>query len=311
MNTKEQLDAVKNFFGILTPREWLRSGGIALGCLLIITLSIVLVFGPQTRRLSAVKKETAELRNKSQSYKYFDEFASKMEQQRIKVESVIEGSNVDFTLGEKNDQNFLDEIGRICKEAFIKLENINPVENGRWKISFSDNFQKTINFMSLIEKDFKIESYAMVSGEMKREHKVEMTISPLRFTTAGASDTDDFMDLFEKTNAVIANIEKRQSEKKVYPALAVKDPMYYGDTIVRSARPQRPAAKESAAEEPPPVTIEGIYYDPSTPVVVIDGRAMGEGETIRGVRVVKINEKSVVVNWRSRSFTLRQKGGSE
>lgn len=307
---KEKLVSVQIFFSIMAPKEWLRSGGIALGCLLVLVLSFLLIVGPQTRRLHTLRNEEEALKKKSQSYKYFDEFASKMEQQRIKVQAVIEKSNVNLTLSEKSDQNFLDDIGRICKDAYIKLENINPVENGRaWKISFADNFHKIVNFMALIEKDFKVESFSIRSGEMNREHHVEMTISPLRFTPAEAPQTDDFMDLFEKTNAMIAKVEEQQAAKKEYPSLA-KDPMYYGDTIVRTARTETP--REPQEEAPPEISIEGIYYDPATPVAVIEGKAMREGDTIRGIRIEKIKEKSIVVTWHSKTFTLRQrKGGSE
>ncbi|MHB9154477.1 MAG: hypothetical protein ACYC5N_02145 [Endomicrobiales bacterium] len=308
---KINLDNIKTALTCLTVKEWMKWAGYAAACLLGLALFFSFVVRPQSKILGEMKSEDAAMKNKSQSYRYFDEFTHKLEQQREKVTAVIDQSDVDRSVTEKNEQNLLDAIGRICKEAGIKFDTINPVENEQaWIIVFSADYRRAAGFLQLLEKSFKIESYDMKSGEINLEHKVEMTLVPIRLSAADNKDASpsDFIDLYDKTNEIINTIETKQATRKKEYVEIRKDPMYYGDTIMSLARPAQQASRPAAADtgpQAPDITIDGIYWDPVTPVVVIGGRAMREGDTFKGVTVEKILEKSISVNWRSRSFTLR------
>lgn len=78
-------------------------------------------------------------------------------------------------------------------------------------------------------------------------------------------------------------------------------------------KPAAPASSPVAATTPTPVThqlpadapkLQGIFYSRSNPTVILGGRQCGEGDSVGGMRVIKILRNSVKVEWEGRTEEL-------
>jgi hypothetical protein len=75
---------------------------------------------------------------------------------------------------------------------------------------------------------------------------------------------------------------------------------------------QRPALKKNIVTTKPKPTygvVSGILYDKDNPSAIIDGKILKEGNTIHGVKVIKIYEDKVEFEKNSRKWT--QKAGEK
>ncbi len=68
----------------------------------------------------------------------------------------------------------------------------------------------------------------------------------------------------------------------------------------------RPAGVESEREEAalPPLSLSGVLWDKTEPLVILNGRPLTVGGEIAGVRVVKIGLDGVQVSYRGREYTI-------
>jgi HlyD family secretion protein len=74
---------------------------------------------------------------------------------------------------------------------------------------------------------------------------------------------------------------------------------------IRTTKPAPPPALSASPSEPPPLRLEGISVAEGKPVAVINGVRLFEGDSVSGIRVVRIREDSVVLDHGGRSITLR------
>ncbi len=70
-------------------------------------------------------------------------------------------------------------------------------------------------------------------------------------------------------------------------------------------KPAPLARAEAASSEPPPLHLEGISVSGGRPVAIINGARVFEGDSVSGLRVVRILEDSVVLDFGGRTLTLR------
>jgi hypothetical protein len=59
------------------------------------------------------------------------------------------------------------------------------------------------------------------------------------------------------------------------------------------------------AEDFPPLRLQGIFYRPSDPIVLINGRILAVGDVFEGIRLDKIEAQSVTVEWHGHVRTVR------
>jgi hypothetical protein len=83
-------------------------------------------------------------------------------------------------------------------------------------------------------------------------------------------------------------------------------------TVPLVAEPVRRSSGESTAPREteivlPPMSFEGIVWDPANPVALIDGNAYRRGDEVHGARIVDVGMESVTLSYRSRQFVLTVK----
>jgi hypothetical protein len=55
--------------------------------------------------------------------------------------------------------------------------------------------------------------------------------------------------------------------------------------------------------------LRGIFIRKTNPLALINGRTVGEGDLVRGIRVTKIESDRVTVEWNGKVKELRMNGG--
>ena len=72
----------------------------------------------------------------------------------------------------------------------------------------------------------------------------------------------------------------------------------------------RPAQKAATARKPapiklPPLSLQGIAWDETQPLALINDLVVKEGDTIQGARIVKIDFDRIAVRYRSKKFVIK------
>lgn len=62
-----------------------------------------------------------------------------------------------------------------------------------------------------------------------------------------------------------------------------------------NASPETIPVVALAAPVPPPLKLQGIFYRPSNPTVMINGKTVGVGELVSGARILKIEREEVTL----------------
>jgi hypothetical protein len=102
----------------------------------------------------------------------------------------------------------------------------------------------------------------------------------------------------------VAKIARARS-KAVYTGGDARDPMRPLVVERSSATADRRDSEDSSDSVAlPPMSLYGIIWDPESPIALIDGMDLHEGDRIKGARIVEIGIDRVVLSYRSRQFVL-------
>jgi hypothetical protein len=100
------------------------------------------------------------------------------------------------------------------------------------------------------------------------------------------------------------------------PAMAASLPPVAAPTPVPAPAPTpapapAPAAPARPVEPawPADLKLRGIFIRKTNPLALINGRTVGEGDLVRGIRVTKIESDRVTVEWNGKVKELRMNGG--
>lgn len=300
---------------------WLKLAGytaVILAGLLLFYFAAVSTF---VNRFSKLSRQAEALGTKSMQYSSFDVIGRNMQQVREKTEEMLSGYENSLAGTQMSHNSMLDQISDISIKSKIRLEKMAPVEIGKkkfWELSFSADYAGICDFMSELEKYFRVETLRITSGQASSsESKVELRVSLLAGQVYGGefrkkSSEKDIFELYDEVTYLLKDIQAKEVENASYVLLKTRDPMSYSDTIfpvekkIEVKKEEKKVEKKVVVVERPPVTIEGIYWDPTMPIVVIRGNAMREGEEVNGVQIEKIYEDKVTVLWKNRKYDLKK-----
>jgi len=266
-----------------------------------------------TKKMSQLSEVVEALKVKSMQYHGFSEANQKTRQEKEKAEGLLAGYANVMSSVEKSQNSFLDQINEVAVQSKVKLDKTAPVEsngNKYWDISFTADYGRICEFFTQLEKYFKIENFNISGAQPdNKPEKVSARLSALASKISlNAAGNDDgkreIFDLFSEVDELLKNIETKDAENASVRLANSYDPMSLSDTIFFVEKKKEEVKKAVVVR--PPVTIEGIFWDPATPVVVIAGHALKEGEEYNGVKIEKIYENKVTVSWKGRNFDLKK-----
>ncbi|MBN1822746.1 MAG: hypothetical protein JW803_00345 [Endomicrobiales bacterium] len=295
--------SIKEIIGWFSGAEYIRQG-IVLAALVVSTASLFLFFiKPYEKNLAELKEEMASVEARFQNYRSFEEKKPVIGELRLKISEMMEKFRVNLASSEAQNRNYLDEISAIASETGVKIDKISPSEK-TWGVAFTAKYTNLVRFIARIEKNFKLQNLTVKSGENEPVNAVEMTIEAIapNFGFPKPEGVDFFVTLNDVASDVSA-IEEKDVDLDVSD-VPPRDPMSFAETIFPQEKKPKIRVQKQAPR--PPVKVDSIFWDPSTPVVVIDGRAWKEGEEINGVEIIKINEDDIKVKWRSKTYTLKK-----
>jgi hypothetical protein len=96
----------------------------------------------------------------------------------------------------------------------------------------------------------------------------------------------------------------RAREEKMYAAAGERDPM---EALVKSGEGMSIGAEKVVVAAPvtlPPMVLNGIVWDPLTPIAMINGTDYRVGDSIKGAKVIEIGKQSVTFTYKSKRFVL-------
>lgn len=304
----------------LAASIWLKLAGYTAAIIAGLLLYFYFMVAGSSRRLARLTREVELLNAKNANYNRFLDISRDMQQKKEKAEALLANYNNVLAGVDKTQNSFLDQINEVAFQEKVKLDKLAPIEaNGKkyLDITFSSDYKSICRFFTQLEKYFRIEKFGIIGADLSNgPEKVEVRVSALAATISlsGAkndAETRDIFDLYAEVEAFLKNIEAREAESASLQLVNMQDPMSLGDTIfpVEKKKEEKVKEKEKEKEAPvdkPPVTLDGIFWDPSTPVVVISGKALKEGEEFNGVKINKIGENNVTVIWKGRKFDLKK-----
>jgi hypothetical protein len=245
-----------------------------------------------------------------------------MQQVKERTEEMLLGYENSLAGAQMSQNSMLDQISEISIKSNIRLDKMAPVEQNKkkfWELSFTADYASICAFISELEKYFRVEGLRIVSGEFNNSaSRADLRVSSLSGEMFGSefrkkSSEKDIFELYDEVTYLLKDIQAKEVENASYLLLKTRDPMAYTDTIFPAEKKIEVKKKEEKKEEKkkvvvdrPPVTIEGIYWDPTMPVVVIRGNAMKEGEEVNGVKIEKIYEDKITVLWKDRKYDLKK-----
>jgi hypothetical protein len=248
-------------------------------------------------------------------YKDFRSFNVKLDDRKNRV--VMLTGNTDLTYNANPDN--LGEISRMCGMAGVNPDRITSAQNEKgqvWSIGFNAYFASLTNCLHNLETNYRVDSLTVVKGTRGPAHAVEISISSIvpdpadsaGAATASKGGSTEIFDIYDQASVLIESIEKKADERNRNEM--PRDPFAEEVRPVEQKAVVTVKVKATVVEEQlPNVALEAISWDPETPVAIVDGRACREGDTVRDgdVRITKIHENSIVVEWHSRQFTLKLK----
>jgi len=298
-------------------KELMRIAGYMLAGALALAIIYVGVVKHKTRQLTQTLSSLGKMQAELQQYHDFEGFQARLSQERDKITELSSDFNNNLFADGQTEKDFLNEIGNICQQTGIKLDRTNPanlegVSGPAWDIGFSADFPRLYGFLGALEKSYRIEKLDMQKGA--RGIDVDMAITPLP-RSGKISDTladatgdspegkPDIFALYDMVDNLVKKIEQKQTESGT-DIQVQKDP-FTGESLFRKPVVQAKPQQRAVVIDSPDISIDGIYWDPSTPVAVVAGEALKEGDTKKGVKIVKILEDKVIVEWHAHEFTLR------
>jgi hypothetical protein len=296
----------------IAENEWVKVAGYTLAGILGLSLVYGLLVQPHARRLASVRIEVEHMHAKAQQYNNFSPFRIKLDQQRELVNTLSTSFGSNYFVNNQSENNFLDEVGNLCQQANIKLDHISPtkIDTGQaWAVGFVTHFWQMNSFLLSLEKYFKIESLRIQKGDAAG-NRVDMVIVPV--IVAGNADgsalnpakaKQDIFDLFSATEEIVKRVQQKQAEIGSN-AQVQRNPFNEESAPKIVTVPRQPQVAKPVVEAPP-ISLDSIFWDPETPVAVINGKAMREGETIKDVTISKIQEDGVTVEWKGHKHTLK------
>ncbi len=300
---------------------WLKLAGYAVAIALGLTIYYYFTVANYTKKLNVISTGIITAGEKHAKYENFGVFKNTLLQAGDNIDGLLpEYANL-MAGGQKSQNTYLDQISAMFVESKVKLDKIAPIDAGGRKyldISFTSDYRDICTFFTLLEKDFKVETLQITSGEDRGESKATVRISAISPDTSGSVQMPplagkDIFDLYNDASEVRREIETKQNDASSAQITSDRDPMAYLQTIfipekaveVRKPEVNKPT-KPKPAPNMPPIMIDSIFWDPSTPVVVIEGKAFKEKEECNDVTIEKINKDSVSVTWKGRTYELKK-----
>lgn len=282
------------------------------GVLFAVVLLYVLLFRPHAKKADSLQQQLSRAQLKIKQYESFLEFSSKLTHQKDMAQALFSRYDVTIRANGGYEQGFVDDIGRLFRESDIRVESITPISvesKPAWTIMFNASYQKLDNFLLNVERFYRVEALNMERGGQSSGHKVSVTLSSLGMSVpkeAGQPAVDglDVFDLYERIDTALSSISRKEGLAPSSLNIPV-DPMISAELSAPVARKEAPR-EEPAAPAGPLLPIDGIYWDPETPAVVVAGKAYSEGDTVRGVKILKINQDSILVSNNGQKLTLRK-----
>ncbi|MCB4792016.1 MAG: hypothetical protein LHV68_09020 [Elusimicrobia bacterium] len=296
---------------LLSVREWAQwIGGLVF--IIIATIGfLAFMVKPQFAIIKKQKKELAGLNSKFTQYSNFKNSAAGLERKKDNIADVINYYETELKPNNLTEQNVLDELGRISAGR-VKIDKLNAntlstkinentfSTNPAWTLHFSASFDLLTDFISLLERSFKIDGLKIQKGSKYPSLDIEMTVIPLdsgekkQEVLATSNTYEDFMDIFDRISAISDNIGIKV--KKLKNIIEIKKDPFSARAEKKKVKPDRPY-----------IRIDGISWDrnESSSRVVIDGNIYSIGNTVHNAKILRINKNSIVVLWDSKEFTIK------
>ena len=301
-------------------KKWSKIGLISgIATLALVFFLIILVVRPMSIRraslensISDSRQELNKLRSVTQSiadYRTRKEEAVDITNRLVnyvvfKGTETEQFSNALKTISESSGMN-LDEV------EFLEENREGAVVKQRWGIGFKADSQSILNFIRNTEtfSNFMgVEKLSIKSGGREKLHKATMTVynitgvNPSEITLA--EDIQE-LSLTAIPERVLLSVEEliTLTEYRDAKTDIDEDPLYFGHTLFRQ-RPQQQSRPRQVAR-PPRLVLDGILWDESDPLAVINGEVIREGESIRGATLERVSRSYVLLRWRTQYIRLQ------
>jgi len=305
---------------IIQERVWedfQRPVAMSLGFLVFTVFVYVIFLRPQIVSLRLMRAENVRTMKIFQRYRDFPLFERSINRQKSIMESLTKTISADAGAYNNTEQRIFELLNEISAKAKVRVSKTAPASlpDGRkaWDISLAADFGEINLFLFLIEKVFTVEKITISTAQPGTKHAVEMTIAVAFKSPLLEAARNDVIDRFagkdifymhDEAERLVAVVEQG---RKILDAFSPppRDLLLYADTLFYASRSSQPVvAKTRPVVEAPRVNIEGIFWDPDSPVVVISGKAMQVGDIFNGIKIVNIMEKKIVIQYRGVNFTV-------
>lgn len=284
--------------------------------LVLLVFAYLIILRPQIVAWQLSNVELAKAIKTFERYRDFEKIVSKIDQQRGDLSGADIQNAVSVPPADRIEQAFFETMNTICDQTKVRIERTAPTvlsdSRKSWALSFVGDFTQTCQFLSLVERSYRIESLALTSGLQTARHTVDVHVAeliPQALIDKVHNDViekftgKDMFVLYDEVARLIADI-RTQSAKAAQFKPPARDVFLYADTFYYVPADQAPQEKVRAVDESPKIRIDGIFWDPDVPVAVIEGKALRQGDTIKGARIIEIQEKAVVVKYKEKKYTL-------
>ncbi|MFA5858056.1 MAG: hypothetical protein WC955_03215 [Elusimicrobiota bacterium] len=316
--------------------KWLKTIGIIAGSyLVVILLVVIIILNPAGKKLDDLQRKIKVKDSDLQIYKslYLEQDSESIKNEQGEIQRIVDKFRSYLIPDEKIESVFLKEMGVLCKQAGIKLNRINPLvpdvmvdpnnpinqvnpDIKTWELAFDANYQQIGDFISLLEKNqyfWGINRLVIESGKENKKHGVVLNAFTIMLSTNAAANADvvnsvdlsNVNTLREVISKTKDTIVKRQSEQ-VQKFYAVKDPLYFANTIYAVASQQRKQQQKSSPQKPS-LSLQGIIWDPVKPLAVVNDVTLKEGDMVKGVKIHKILDKAILCEWDGEVFEIELK----
>lgn len=297
------------------------------GYLALVIFLFLGVLKPQSAKLKAIKGDIKNANFKRRYFSDFKKFVQQSEKHEETVEDVVRNFYDNLMSKDKTEVTIMEIIEKITKATGIRIDrfNLTPVgsssksksgyEKQVWRFDFLADYKKVLKFVNLLESNpvfFGINNMSISSGRENPLHNVSMSIYTV-IPTMNLKTKKSRYEVLDSTevfslhinSVIVANrIKNKIAKSAVKLSKSKKDPMFFRGTILPKKEEKPVVIKRKPMPE---LTLEGIIWDPQKPMVIINGKVLSKGDFIQGVKVVKITETNVTVQWDKRWHKLKLK----
>ncbi len=195
------------------------------------------------------------------------------------------------------------------KESVVQVSDNDSI---KLLFKFDAPYEQFYKLLFDIEKISKVSNISMnKNGEISMECRPHLYSAPVSdFFSGRENDIRDEVassGYFEEISGKILNsmnVGRILSLKDLLPI--PRNPFYHESLANKSEETGKTKkSKGTVFRNLPPIVLDGIMYEEKNPIVIIEGKLYHKGQTYRKMKIVKINQSSVEVEYYGKVYSIK------